>query len=153
GIEWRKQSIRGTADPIALAKGWYSTNYISWKYVSQSVVEGNLETVMPLAKDTAWARTLDFNGAVRFTNYSVTSSVVTWKAGLTYNPIDDIRIRFTQSRDIRAPNLNDLFAPGQQGHSAILDPFQGNRSFEYGSIQGGNTGLEPEKADTTGIGV
>src|SRR6185295_13325136 len=35
GIEWRKESIQGAADPIAQAKGWYSTNYISWKYVSE----------------------------------------------------------------------------------------------------------------------
>ena len=32
------------ADPIAQAKGWFSTNYISWPYVSENVVEGNLET-------------------------------------------------------------------------------------------------------------
>ncbi|MHB1206166.1 MAG: TonB-dependent receptor domain-containing protein [Rhodospirillaceae bacterium] len=153
GIEWRKETIDGTADPIAQAKGWYSTNYISWPHVEESVVEGNLETVIPLAKDTAWARALDFNGAVRLTDYSISGSVVTWKAGLTYNPIDDIRFRFTQSRDIRAPNLNDLYAPGQQGHGAILDPFQGNRSYEFGSVAGGNTSLEPEKANTTGIGV
>ncbi|MHB1206371.1 MAG: TonB-dependent receptor plug domain-containing protein [Rhodospirillaceae bacterium] len=153
GVEWRKESISGTADPIALAKDWYSTNYISWPYVSESVVEGNLETVVPLAKDTAWARSLDFNGAVRVTNYSVSGSAVTWKAGLTYNPIDDLRFRFTQSRDIRAPNLNDLYAPGQLGHGAITDPFQGNRSYEFGSVTKGNTALEPEKADTTGIGA
>ncbi|MBX7197814.1 MAG: TonB-dependent receptor [Rhodospirillaceae bacterium] len=152
-IEWRKETIDGKADPIATAKEWYSTNYISWPHVEQSVVEGNLETVIPLAKDTVWAKSLDFNGAVRLTDYSVSGSVVTWKAGLTYNPIDDIRIRFTQSRDIRAPNLNDLFAPGQQGHGAIADPFKNNQTFEFGSIQGGNTSLKPEKADTSGVGI
>jgi outer membrane receptor protein involved in Fe transport len=152
GVEWRKQSILGAADPIAQAKGWFSTNYISWPYVSENVVEGNAETVIPLAKDTAWAKALDFNGAVRLTHYSVSGTVTTWKAGLSYNPIDDFRFRLTQSRDIRAPNLNDLFAPGQLGHGAIQDPFQGNGTFEYGSTQKGNTALQPEKADTTGIG-
>ncbi len=152
-VEWRKETIDGKADPIATAKNWYSTNYITWPHVEQSVVEGNLETVIPLAKDTVWARSLDFNGAVRLTNYSISGSVVTWKAGLTYNPTDDIRLRVTQSRDIRAPNLNDLFAPGQQGHGAIADPFKNNQTFEFGSVQGGNTALAPEKADTSGIGA
>ena len=152
GIEWRKQSILGTADPIAQAKGWFSTNYISWAYVSESVVEGNAETVIPLAKDTAWAKSLDFNGAVRLTDYSVSGTVVTYKAGLSYSPIDDFRLRLTQSRDIRAPNLNDLYAPGQLGHGAIQDPFQANGTFELGTVAQGNTALQPEKADTTGIG-
>ncbi len=153
GFEWRKESIEGVADPIAQARGWFSTNYITWPLVSQSVVEGNAETVVPIAKDVAWASALDFNGAVRVTHYSLSGNVVTWKAGLTYNPVDDFRLRLTRSRDIRAPNLNDLFAPGQRGNSAIADPFLGNQSFVYGNIAGGNPDLEPEKADTTGIGA
>ena len=152
GGEWRKESIEGKADPIAEARGWFSTNYITWPLVSQKVVEGNVETVVPLAKDVAWATALDFNGGVRITHYTYSGSVVTWKAGLTYNPVDDFRLRFTRSRDIRAPNLNDLFAPGQRGNSAIADPFLGNQSFVFGNIAGGNPNLAPEKADTTGIG-
>ncbi len=152
GGEWRKESIEGVADPIAQARGWFSTNYITWPLVSQSVVEGNVETVVPLAMNESWASALDFNGGVRVTHYSESGSVVTWKAGLTYSPVDDFRLRLTRSRDIRAPNLNDLYAPGQRGNSAIADPFLGNRSFVYGSIAGGNVNLVPEKADTTGIG-
>jgi len=151
--EWRKESIEGKADPIAEARGWFSTNYVTWPLVSQNVVEGAVETVVPLAKDEAWATALDFNGAVRLTHYSLSGSVVTWKAGLTYNPVDDFRVRLTRSRDIRAPNLNDLFAPGQRGNSAIADPFLGNQSFVFGNIAGGNPDLAPEKADTTGIGA
>ena len=153
GGEWRKKSIVGNADPIGFAKGYFSTNYTTWPYASFSATEGSLETVVPLAKDTAWAKSLDFNGAVRVTNYNISGTVVTWKAGATYNPIDDLRFRVTQSRDIRAPNLNDLFAPGVLGHGSITDPFKGNITAPFNGAALGNTALTPEKADTTGLGV
>ena len=36
----------------------------------------------------------------------------TWKVGLTWDtPIPGVRLRALQSRDIRAPNLSELFAP------------------------------------------
>ena len=151
--EWRRKSIVGNADPVGFAKGYFSTNYTTWPYAAFSAAEGSLETVVPLAKDTAWARSLDFNGAVRLTSYNISGTVVTWKAGATYNPIDDLRFRVTQSRDIRAPNLNDLFAPGVLGHGSITDPFKGNITAPYNSASLGNTALKPEKADTTGLGV
>src|SRR5258706_16069917 len=55
---------------------------------------------------------LDFNGAYRYTAYSTSGGVSTWKTGLTYSPLDDIKFRVTYSHDIRAPNLNELFAAG-----------------------------------------
>ena len=153
GAEWRRKSIVGNADPVGFAKGYFSTNYTTWPYAAFSAAEGSLETVVPLAKDTAWAKSLDFNGAVRLTSYNISGTVVTWKAGATYNPVDDLRFRVTQSRDIRAPNLNDLFAPGVLGHGSITDPFKGNITAPYNSASLGNTALVPEKADTTGLGV
>ncbi len=45
----------------------------------------------------------DLNAAVRRTDYSTSGLVTTWKAGATWQPIDDLRFRVTRSRDIRAP--------------------------------------------------
>ena len=55
---------------------------------------------------------LEFNGAVRATDYSTAGYVTTWRAGATWQPIEDIRLRVTRSRDIRAPNLSELFSAG-----------------------------------------
>jgi iron complex outermembrane recepter protein len=67
--------------------------------------------------------------------------------------MDEVRLRFTQSRDIRAPNLQDLFSPPQANHNTIPDPFNGNQSTPYDQITQGNSNLLPEKANTTGLGV
>src|SRR3546814_9599934 len=47
-----------------------------------TVNEAFVETVFPLLKDVPGADTLDFNGAVRYTDYSESGEVTTWKAGL-----------------------------------------------------------------------
>ena len=46
-----------------------------------TVTEGFIETVVPLAQNAPFAQSLDFNGAVRWTDYSTSGDVVTWKAG------------------------------------------------------------------------
>jgi len=120
---------------------------------SYNVTEGFIETVVPLATDTAWARSLEFNGAVRATDYSTSGYVTTWKTGVTYSPIDDIRLRVTRSRDIRAPHNVELYASGIFVGSLVNDPFRGGLPTNIQSETSGNPNLKPEKADTTGIGV
>jgi outer membrane receptor protein involved in Fe transport len=141
-------------DPVSLTRPFSAGNYLPTNG-KINVTEGYLETVVPLAKDTAWARTLDLNAAVRATDYSTSGYVTTWKAGLTYNPIDDIRFRVTRSRDIRAPNLGEIFATGTGGQSGgVLNPFNNNQALPLFLTQTvGNPDLKPEKADTTGLGV
>ena len=78
--------------------------------------------------------------------------VVTWKAGTTYTPIPDIKLRVTRSRDIRAPNLNDLYLPSSFGRGNGFDPFSGT-THQLNSFATGNPNLKPEKGDTTGIGL
>ena len=150
--ESRRDGIKGFNDPVSSVLGWFSTQLTGFN-ASQTVTEGAVETVVPLANNMAWAKALDLNAAVRFTDYSVAGFVTTWKAGLTYTPVDDVRFRVTQSRDIRAPNLQDLFSPPVVNHNTIPDPFLGNASFGYTQITQGNTNLKPENADTTGLGV
>ncbi len=150
--EWRKDSVRAINDPISDIRGWFSTNTTGFN-AHQSVIEGALETVVPLAKDTSWAKSLDVNAAVRFTDYSASGYVTTWKVGATYQPIGDVRLRITQSRDIRAPNLADLFANPQTKHGSISDPFKNNNTYGYYYTQSGNPNLNPENADTTGLGI
>jgi hypothetical protein len=61
----------------------------------------------------------------------------------------------TRSRDIRAPNLGELFAAGQCGQSvSVLDPFNNNAPLPtFLGCTVGNLDLLPEEADTTGLGV
>ena len=158
GFEWRRESVTmgdiASYCPLCLTSSYTAGNY-KGTLGSYSVAEGYVEMVAPLAKNTEWAKSLDLNAAVRATGYSTSGYVTTWKAGLTYNPIDELRIRATRSRDIRAPNLGELYNRGGGGQSpGLIDPFRpGAPPVTYLNSTSGNTALQPEKADTTGLGA
>ncbi|HEY4276145.1 MAG TPA: TonB-dependent receptor [Rhizomicrobium sp.] len=151
GIEHRMEGLNGFV-PLAYQSGWLSGNYrpTAGHY---SVTEGFIETVVPLAKDVSWAKSLDLNAAVRFTGYSTSGYVTTWKVGATYQVTDDFRVRATQSRDIRAPNLQELFNNGTFGNGFAQDPRNNFANVGAFSLTTGNPNLQPEKADTTGFGI
>lgn len=61
-------------------------------------------------------------------------------------------MRVTRSRDIRAPNLDELYQNSIVGFNSALDP-QTNTTVFYLGVRLGNLNLKPEKADTTNIGI
>ncbi len=152
GYEHRREAVSGSSDPLSRTRSYFAGNFLP-SFGSYNVDEAFFETVVPLVKDASFARSLDFNGAVRATDYSTSGYVTTWKLGLTYKPVDDITFRFTRSRDIRAPNLSELFAAGVTNTTTIVDPFRNNASATVFQVVQGNLALDPEKADTLGLGV
>lgn len=120
---------------------------------SDNVWEIALETDVPLLKDLPLAQSLDVNLAGRYTDYSISGSVETWKIGIDYHVNDTLRFRGTESVDIRAPNLYDLFQPTkvdqQDGDFDLHTNTQGVTKV----VMGGNPGLTPEVAYTTSAGV
>ncbi len=151
GLEHRRESVTGSSTDADMAGEFFAGNYrpTLGKY---DVTEGFLETVVPLLNGKPFAQALDFNAALRLTDYSTSGSVETWKAGLTWSPIDDLRFRLTRSRDIRAPNLNDLFNAGLRENNQVVDHVLG-QAVAVENITSGNPALKPEEADSLGIGL
>lgn len=145
GAEYRKEEVSGFV-PEEFQRGFSVGNYLP-TFGSYNVKEAYFETVVPLGLG------LEFNGAVRATDYSTSGYVTTWKVGATWQPIDDIRLRATQSRDIRAPNLNELFQAGTSSTDTVRDPFNNDRVTTYRQTVTGNLDLGPETADSTSLGV
>ena len=146
GGEWRRERVDGFVDP-QFNSGWLYGNY-RVTAGSYTVWELFGETVVPLAKG------LDFNGAIRRTEYSTSGGVVTWKLGATWQVVDDFKLRVTRSRDIRAPNLAELFAPGTARTNTINvpQPGGGQRADQFLELTTGNLALQPEVAMTWGVG-
>jgi len=142
GAEWRNETLEGQVDP-EWQSGWKYGNYkvTTGEY---DVVEGYIETLIPIFEG------LDFNGAARYTRYSTSGGVTTWKAGLTYSPIPDITLRATASRDIRAANMSELFDAGTARSNAVS--INGVSTPFVQNLQG-NINVEPEVADGLGLGV
>lgn len=152
GLEHRRESVRGTADAMSATRNFLVGNFLP-SFGNYSVTEGFLEAVVPIADQDSAIGALEFNGAVRGTDYSTSGFVTTWKLGATYRPIPDILLRATYSRDIRAPNLAELFQAGSAVSNSVLDPFNGNVPTAFLSVSTGNPALQPEKAKTLGLGI
>ena len=63
----------------------------------------------PLLSDAPFADLLELNGAVRFSDYSTSGSTTTFKAGVNWKPIEDLRLRGTWAEGFRAPSIGELF--------------------------------------------
>jgi hypothetical protein len=127
------------------------------------VSEAFLETDVPLLKDDSWgAADLDLAG--RATGYSEAGYVSTWKVGMNYAPgfLAGLKFRALQSRDVRAPNLNDLYAAPSTPTGGVVDDFPtvngvANPNYNHTIIVHeatlANLALAPEKSLTTELGV
>jgi outer membrane receptor protein involved in Fe transport len=151
GAEAAWDKADSTQDPFSAARQFATGNFQPFSG-KRSVTEAFAETSAPILKDLPLVKRLEVNGAARLTDYSTSGRVTTWKLGLSYEVNDDLRLRVTRSRDIRAPSLNDLFNTGTSGTQFVFDPFT-NRSYQLFAITRGNPDLKPEKADTWTAGV
>ena len=158
GAETRRDHAVGTADPISQrvnangsVGGWILGNQLP-EVGTIKVFEAYAEAQAPLLKDAPLARELSINGAIRRTHYSLSGTVYTWKIGASYVPVDGIRLRATRSRDIRAPNIGELFENGGSSNTNVFDPVLG-RAVQIREISAGNPNLKPEKADTWTAGA
>ena len=100
----------------------------------------------------------------------------TYKVSLEFAPIRDIRFRTAYNRAVRAPNIQELFAPQFVGLDGSVDPCAGfvisatdfgciaqglavgqrtnpNPAGQYNGLLGGNPSLNPEKGTTWTAGV
>ncbi|WP_199554760.1 TonB-dependent receptor [Sandaracinobacteroides hominis] len=156
GIHWRKFISETTSDPISASRPNGSTVYRVGNTIpfrgTQDVVEAFGEVLIPVLADLPFAKQLDLSLAGRITDYKTSGQVETWKVGVNYAVTDALRLRATRSRDIRAPNIQEMFAAGQTLIYGINDAAR-NESYTVSATQGGNPYLKPEKADTFTAGM
>jgi iron complex outermembrane receptor protein len=116
-----------------------------------------VEFGVPLLNDQFWGKAdLELGG--RHARYSTAGDANTWKVGVTWDtPIPGIRVRALQSRDVRAPNLSELFAPVTGVNACILNDAtlatNNGHSQNCLQINEGNKLLKPEHSQTTSVGI
>jgi hypothetical protein len=141
------------ADPVLSTAGnnWYSGNFHNGSG-NYHVWEAFLEVGVPLWANEDWGKA-DLDLAGRATDYSTSGYVQTWKVGGTWDtPLDGIRLRALQSRDVRAPNLSELFAAPSVSNGTVINDAT-NTSVTILNEGLGNPKLVPEKSSTTELGL
>ncbi|TNE58981.1 MAG: TonB-dependent receptor [Alphaproteobacteria bacterium] len=94
--------------------------------------------------------TLDLDLAVRYTDYDGVWTSTDPKVGLLYRPNEKLSIRGSWSSSFRAPTLFQV-SSDQTSLNAVFDSLTGSLVF-LATTATANPGLEPEEADTLGLG-
>jgi len=157
-MRWNSYTVDSNASPTAhvdctglrlcsTVTPLWQQNTIASVGANNNVWEFAGELNVPILKDMPLVQSFDANLAGRYTDYSSSGSVQTWKVGLDYHVNDDLRFRGTTSIDIRAPTLNDLFAPVQSAVTSFTDLHTNGYGILFITSQG-NPNLVPEVART-----
>jgi len=179
GVEYREESLYVRPDEVyelgLRAGSGGATPAVSGKY---DVTEVFIEMLLPLVQDATAFRDLSLELGYRYSDYSTSGGVNTYKGLLNWAITNSWRIRGGYNRAIRAPNIWELFRPTSESFSG--DPCSndldtgvpemtleecmrtGMTEEQYGTVSsffgartiwGGNQLLEPETADTITAGI
>ena len=178
GAEYRQESYDFTPD-FVFANGFASGGNGAAGPIHGEFHASELFTEfrLPLIDEKPGAYNLSFEGGYRYSKYTSGFDTSTFKLGLEWAPIQDLRFRGSYNRAIRAPSIGDLFAPAVTGAGGTADPCWGTtpsmslagcirtgiNPANYGHIlpnpaaqinteSAGTPTLQPEIADTYSVG-
>jgi iron complex outermembrane receptor protein len=127
GVEYRRLS--GRFDPDAVVAAGLGSDIpalpTKGKY---NVKEAYLELNAPLVADRPMLELLELSGAVRFSDYSSSGSRTTYKLGLNYKPIPDLRFRASYTTGFRAPTIGELYGTPSRFDQELADPCSADQS-------------------------
>lgn len=121
GVEYRKLKGRFDPDPI-VAAGFSSDIPAQPTRGSYDVKEAYAEIRAPLLADIPFVHLLELNGAVRVSDYSTSGSTTTFKGGVNWMPISDLRLRASYAEGFRAPSIGELFGTQSRFDQTLDDP-------------------------------
>ena len=110
GTEYRQEFAQFySAGPVTQTVG-SNFGYQPPDVGSYNVAEGYTEVKIPLIEGVPFFESLEADGGYRFSRYSTAGGASTWKAALSWQPIDDIKFRGSLDRAVREPHIGELFA-------------------------------------------
>jgi iron complex outermembrane receptor protein len=181
GTEYRRDTLSNTVDAIQERGGLGGSGGPTIGIDGATkVLEGFMEARVPIAQDQTGAESLTFDTAYRYSDYNTGQQTDTYKFGLEWAPIADVRLRGSYQRAVRAANIVELFTA--QGFN-LFDMSEGDPcgptpsaeladcvatgvpaalygaaaldspAGQYNFLQGGEPALIPETSDTYSYGV
>ena len=87
---------------------------------------------MPLVDDKFLAQSLALEAGYRYSDYNLGFKTNTYKFGLEWSPISELRLRGSFQRAVRAPNVIELFSPQSVALDGNIDPCAGTGGANRG---------------------
>jgi outer membrane receptor protein involved in Fe transport len=178
GAEWRKEQSSFSPN-YAEQQGYAAGQLGPTLPVAGEFTVRELFTEMrlPFTSHRLLADDLFVEAGYRYSSYSSGFDTDTYKVGLQWMPVRDMQLRSSYQRAVRAPNIQELYAPQSIGSDGSSDPCAGTptasraacaltgvKPQQYGHVlaspfdsyngfQGGNPNVKPEVADTLTVGL
>jgi iron complex outermembrane receptor protein len=181
GFQYRRETLSYQPDPFSaaneLAGGSGAATPID---AAIRVWEGFAEARAPLVQNQPLVQDLQLELGYRYSNYSIGINTNTYKVGLEWAPVQDVRFRGSFQRAVRAPNILELYTPASVTNTSQVseDPCAAGASqpatlqqclntgisaAQYGVIPqcpsgqcavltGGNPNLREERSNTVAVG-
>lgn len=121
GYEHRVQSASFDPDPI-VAAGLGADIPAQPAAGRYNVDEIYGELRIPLLKDKPFFHSLEVNGAVRHSSYSISGTSTTYTGTGLWKPVEDLLLRGSYSTGFRAPSLGELFGGRSRFDLPVTDP-------------------------------
>lgn len=121
GYEHRDQRASYDPDPIIVA-GLGADVPTSPARGSYNTDELYGEIRVPILADTPFFHQLEFDGAVRHSDYSTFGGNTTFTASGLWKPVPDLLLRGGYAQSLRAPSLGELYAGRSRFDATINDP-------------------------------
>ncbi len=148
GSEWREEKYIFTPDYI------FENGFASGGNGAQEPIDGQFrvsevftEARLPIMDDKPGAYALSADAGYRYSSYTDGFDTNTWKVGLEWAPIRDVRIRGGYNKAIRAPNIEELYGPQVIGAGGTADPCWG---MAVGQTPNGMGGFVPGTGTVNG---
>lgn len=121
GVEYREDQYSFTpgATDLAGEYGRISRGALAGSY---DVSEYFAEVRVPILAELPFSEELAVEAAVRRADYSNFGKSTTWKGGVEWAPVRDLRVRAAYNRALRAPTLSELFSPVSRAFASGDDP-------------------------------
>jgi len=178
GLEYRKE--QSTTHEADNAEGTFF-NVLGEDNGSFNVKEIFGETSIPVISDVVGFKQLTLEAAIRYADYSTIGNATSWKLGLDWQIIDELRARSTYSTALRAPNISEIYGAESQTFFSVNDtcksseladlenattrrancaalgvPTDFDSTYDSASIEGlsgGNRNLDPESSKSFTFGL
>jgi outer membrane receptor protein involved in Fe transport len=178
GAEYRREFLTFIPDAVEQSGDLSGTGTTVGATGSQSDKDVFGEIRIPLVQNMPFFKDLTFEGGYRYSDYTSGGGNSTYKLGLDWQVIPDLRLRGSYERAVRAPNVDELFGPQFTNLFGGNDPCAGTSpsasltacertgvtpaqyghiiqcvSGQCGLLTGGNPDLVPETAKTWSVGA
>lgn len=150
GYERQDQDVE-----LGLARGNPGTP-MTWRYFDRQIDSAYAELLLPLvgaANARNGIQRLDITAAVRYDDYSDVGDTTNSKFGLSWKPVDALKLRASYGTSFRAPLITQIYGNSNALFGQSYQNPAGGAPLAGFALSGPNLNLGPEEATTRSIGA